>query len=108
MSNLEHYFENLLFDGKDCRGDVNKNTLTKEEQEAVEICAQYVIYTLFGNRDGFKEFIHSEPKYGYWKCVNGWIYCSVCGSEPPNESNYESNYCPNGGARMDGGEENNG
>ena len=53
MSNLEHYFENLLFDGKDIRGDVNKNTLSIEQQEAVEVCANYVIYSLYDNRESF-------------------------------------------------------
>lgn len=56
MSNLEHYFENLLFSGKDVNGDLNKNSLTKEEQTAVEVCAQYVLYTLFNGRDELKEY----------------------------------------------------
>ena len=56
MSNLEHYFENLLFMGKDVNGDLNKNTLTKEEQNAVEVCANYVLYTLFCGRDELKEY----------------------------------------------------
>lgn len=60
MSNLEHYFENLLFDGKDCRGDVNKNALTKEEQNAVEECASYVLYTLFCGRANFIEFARGD------------------------------------------------
>lgn len=56
MSNLEHYFENLLFLGKDVNGDLNKNSLTKEEQNAVEMCAKYVVYTLFDGRDELKEY----------------------------------------------------
>lgn len=55
MSNLEHYFENLLFSGKDVNGDLNKNSLTKEEQNAVEICANYVLFTLFCGREELKE-----------------------------------------------------
>lgn len=31
----------------------------------------------------------------------GWIACSVCGQEPPNESNLRTNYCPNCGAKME-------
>lgn len=62
MSNLEHYFENLLFHGQDVNGDWNKNTLTKDEQEAVEICADYVLYTIFLNRDDFLKFIHSSRR----------------------------------------------
>lgn len=59
MSNLEHYFENLLFYGEDIKGNVNKNTLSKTEQKAVEICADYVIYGLFGNRDLFLDWVRN-------------------------------------------------
>lgn len=41
-------------------------------------------------------------KHGKWESKNGWVSCSVCGLEPPNESNETSEYCPNCGARMDG------
>ena len=51
MSTLEHYFESLLFLGRDVNGDWNKNSLTKEEQNAVEVCANYVLFTLFCGRD---------------------------------------------------------
>ena len=107
MSNLEHYFENLLFDGKDCRGDVNKNALTKEEQEAVEICAQYVIWSIFTGRDEFKNFIRQEfepVKHGRWInkiTLNNGLFdtehgeCSECGW-----NDHTSNYCPNCGADM--------
>lgn len=30
MTNLEHYFENLLFLGRDVSNDVNKNSLSKK------------------------------------------------------------------------------
>lgn len=53
MSNIEHYFENLLFNGCDCNGEPNKKHLSKAEQEAVETCADYVLYTLFCGRDDF-------------------------------------------------------
>lgn len=53
MSNLEHYFENLLFYGEDCGGEPNKKSLTEEQRKAVEECAGYVIYSLFGNRELF-------------------------------------------------------
>ena len=59
MSNLEHYFENLLFEGHDTFDDVNKKQLTKQEQRAVEICASYVLYTLFCNRDNFLDYVDS-------------------------------------------------
>ena len=57
MSNLEHYFENLLYYGKDVYNGLNKQSLTPDEQNAVEVCAQYVIYTLFDNREAFEKFI---------------------------------------------------
>ena len=41
-------------------------------------------------------------KHGRWVWVNGWVSCSVCGCEPPSETNITSNYCPNCGAKMDG------
>ena len=55
MSNLEHYFENLLFRGQDTKNNCNKNSLTRAGQEAVEICAQYVLYSVFNNREEFLE-----------------------------------------------------
>lgn len=57
MSNLEHYFENLLFYGKDVGGEWNKKYLTKEQQEAVEVCADYVLYTIFCDREDFMAWI---------------------------------------------------
>lgn len=56
MSNLEHYFENLLLYGEDCKGEPNKKSLSKSEQEAVRICADYVIYTLFCGREDFLKY----------------------------------------------------
>lgn len=62
MSNIEHYFENLLFHGRDCYGEANKKSPTKLEQSAIEICADYVIYTLFVNRDDFLKFVSGEDE----------------------------------------------
>lgn len=56
MSSLEHYFENLLFLGQDCKDEVNKKSLSEDQQRAVEICATYIIYTLFGSREDFIRF----------------------------------------------------
>ncbi len=42
MSPIEHYFENLLVRGSDNKGEPNKNALSKEVQEAIEICAYYI------------------------------------------------------------------
>ena len=57
MTCAEHYFENLLYFDKDTNGDVNKNKLSKEVQEAIEMCYQYVVYSLFFNDKDFKEFM---------------------------------------------------
>ena len=53
---IEHYFENLLFDGKD---PINRYYLTDEQAEAVEICAGYV-YELFGNMCEIFDFLESK------------------------------------------------
>lgn len=60
MSNLEHYLENLLFYGKDVNGDYNKKSLTAQEQDAVETCADYVLYTIFNGREEFLKFVQPE------------------------------------------------
>ena len=94
MTNLEHYFENLLYHGEDIKSEANKNALTEEQQKSVEQCAQYVIYSLFGTREHFDEWIKRDaaprwhrveeelPKYGqdvlaarlYGADADGWAY----------------------------------
>ena len=63
MTCLEHYFENLLFEGKDVKDNCNKNELSEEQQEAVEMCAQYVLYSLFCNRQDFYDFIVQQGRF---------------------------------------------
>ena len=47
--------------------------------------------------------IKAEPvRHGVWETTdakNGWHYCSECGCKPL----YKYPYCPNCGAKMDGG-----
>ena len=57
MSCEEHYFENLLFHGEDCGGDLNKNELSQEVQSTIELCADYIIYTIFGSRENFLKYV---------------------------------------------------
>ncbi len=57
MSNLEHYFENLLFNGSDCFGEPNKESLSKDQQEAVEACADYILFTIFCGREDFINYV---------------------------------------------------
>lgn len=46
-------------------------------------------------------------RHGEWIHKNGGMYCSVCGSEAlMDEVYYKSPYCPDCGARMDGGNSN--
>ena len=50
------------------------------------------------------EALQAEPKHGKWEeSPTCWIACSVCGNEPPSETNIATDYCPNCGAKMDGG-----
>lgn len=57
MSCVEHYFENLIHDGQDIKGEYNKNNLSDEVKEAVETCYYYVLYDLFGDRESLDEFL---------------------------------------------------
>lgn len=56
MSNLEHYFENILYDTGLYDDDPNMEFLTKEEIEAVRTCANYILYTQFYDRERFLKF----------------------------------------------------
>jgi hypothetical protein len=43
-----------------------------------------------------------ENVKGEWlRTPTSWVYCSVCGEEPPQETNVTSDFCPNCGAKMD-------
>jgi len=60
MSTIAHYFENLLFYGKDVKGDDNADALTSKEREAVEECAVYVLCNLFDGRADFEEYLDGK------------------------------------------------
>lgn len=70
MTCAEHYFENLLFYGKDVKDNANKDSLTEPEQKAIEMCAQYVIWTLFNGKDNLDRFLKLKKK----KTTNGNIF----------------------------------
>ena len=61
--------------------------------------------------DVFKHIVTTQPAadvapvvHGEWLHKNGEMYCSVCGSEAlMDEVYYKSPYCPDCGAKMDGG-----
>ena len=89
--------------------------ITKEEAYKV-INEQYHETGLDGYQDGIELMNHIakipaadvvEVRHGTWlRTPTGWVYCSVCGEEPPEETNARTNYCPNCGAKMDGGKDN--
>lgn len=64
MTYVEHYFENLLFNGKDVPGNYNRDSLTLHEQRAVEECAQYVLYSIFMDRTEFLRFMDGPHMRG--------------------------------------------
>ena len=92
MSNVEHYFENLLFHGHDIKGEPNKNALSKEVQDAVEQCVNYIKYTYY-RRD--------ERKTGKWVLAEmgdmDEYKCSLCG----NRKTCTPPFCEICGAEME-------
>lgn len=95
MSNLEHYFENLLYNGQDVKGDFNKNTLTEAEQAAVWICVNYVLYDIFLNRDDFLQFVNGDTNADRIRHMNNKdlakIFVGSCGGCP--EGSWDSGDC---------------
>lgn len=94
MSNLEHYFENLLYNGRDVTGDLNKNTLTEAEQAAVEICVDYVLYSIFLNRDDFLKFVNGDTNADRIRHMSNrdlaGIFVGNCGSCPVEEGSWDN------------------
>lgn len=59
-------FENLLVHGENIKGDPNKSALIPEEQNEIEMCAQYVIWALFDGREDYDRFREERKKrYSY-------------------------------------------
>lgn len=52
------------------------------------------------------QLLEKEQPRGEWSDLSvdgrhtGWIYCTVCGHEPPNGSNLRTDFCPNCGADL--------
>ena len=58
MSREEHYFENLLYHGSDeCAGNANKDTISDEARENIEMCYDYLLFNIFRNRENLDEFL---------------------------------------------------
>ena len=97
MTNVEHYFENLLYHGHDIKGEPNKNALSKEVQDAVEQCVNYIKYTYEnGERKTGKWVRQTDDYHDYYECENCGIAVGL---------DDVKNYCPNCGAKMEGAEE---
>ena len=46
--------------------------------------------------------VRENVKLEWIRTPTAWVYCSVCGEEPPQETNARTRFCPNCGAKMDG------
>lgn len=92
MTNVEHYFENLLYHGHDINNEPNKRALSKEVQDAVEQCVRYIKYSYKGEEHKTCEWIRQTDDYhDYYECANCGIAVGL----------YDiKNYCPNCGLRM--------
>ena len=65
-------------------------------------------------KNGYEQGMKDAVKHGEWEwyispvCLSGDLYrrCSICGDSDPWQLTTRgcSNYCPNCGAKMDGGE----
>ena len=51
---LSIILKTCFFEGHD---EVNKETMTPEEIDAVDSCVDYILYTIFAGRDDFKSFV---------------------------------------------------
>ena len=57
MTRAEHYFENLIYDGKDVSGEPNKNALSEEVRNTIEMCYEYILNNIFIDRENLDDFL---------------------------------------------------
>lgn len=58
MSREEHYFENLIHTGSDtCADNANKDTISEENRETIEMCYNYIIINVFHGRKGLEMYL---------------------------------------------------
>ena len=68
------------------------------------MAASRYLIQCFEDKERFPAADVAPVIHGKWIHKNGEMYCSVCGSEAlMDEVYYESPYCPDCGAIMDGG-----
>ena len=71
------------------------------------MAASRYLIQCFEDKERFPAADVAPVVYGEWIHKNGEMYCSVCGGEAlMDEVYYKSPYCPDCGARMDGGNSN--
>ena len=92
---------------KELREQPFKEKMDIEDVAACEECAEEHEQLA----EWLKELKELKENKGEWSDLStdgrhiGWIACSVCGQEPPSESNLRTNFCPNCGADMRGDKE---
>lgn len=61
MSREEHYFENLIYTGSDeCASNANRDTISDEARETIEMCYEYVIRNVFHGRDELDMYLKGD------------------------------------------------
>ena len=63
MSREEHYFENLIHTGSDeCADNANRDTISDETRETIEMCYDYIIRNVFHNRKELEIYLKESEK----------------------------------------------
>jgi hypothetical protein len=61
MSREEHYFENLIKDGNDDGAcNQNRDTISPEVREVIEMCYEYVVRNIFKSRKNLDNFFEDS------------------------------------------------
>lgn len=85
---------------------ISRKALTEKAWEADTQCG-YVQVVDVGDIEDAPAVDAAPVMHGRWKWILGKPYCECCAIEPYRASNNEMpNYCPNCGAKMDGGNDN--
>lgn len=87
---------------------ISRKALLEAAEHNVEFQEGIVdVYILESILAGMPAVDAAPVVHGRWKWIFGKPYCECCAIEPYRASNNEMpNYCPNCGAKMDGGNDN--